>query len=186
MLHSYSATFLANPKKQVLYHVFGYHIFLYFWSYFTYASRKGAKRMSLQHLDHSRKQVKRYKQKKTFINNTAIVHMCTHETSFLSRIQRINKRLFFSAHRLKFKDCFRWCDERPVETQTHTPYWRRPRVSCPVFESGSVCHVRMIMSEMCMWRETPEQCTVVWRRVSRPRLYLLLIRWRSDPGAPPL
>lgn len=120
MLHSYSATFLANPKKQVLYHVFGHHIFLCLWSYFTYASRKGAKHMSLQHLDHSRKQVKRYKQKKTFINNTAILHMCTRDIVSVAYTEDKQTSFLFSVetHRLKFKVCFRWCDERPVETQT--------------------------------------------------------------------
>ncbi len=79
-LHSYSATFLvnflANPKTAAF-------TLCFRTSHFpicaAYAIRKGAKHMYLQYWDHSRKQVRRNKQKNTFINNTAIVHMCTRD-----------------------------------------------------------------------------------------------------------
>lgn len=76
--------------------------------------------MYLQYWDHSRKQVRRNKQKNTFINNTAIVHMCTRDILSVALTEDKQTSFLFGVetHRLKFKDCFRWCDERTVETQT--------------------------------------------------------------------
>lgn len=90
---------------------------LYFWPYCAYAIRKGAKRMYLQYRDHSRKQVRRNEQKNTFINNTA---KCTRDILSVTLTDDKQTSFLFGAdiHRLKTKNCFRWCDERPVGTQT--------------------------------------------------------------------